>query len=35
MGEAETLADFLNFCNENYPADNRAVIFWDHGAGNV
>ncbi|MDR1541620.1 MAG: hypothetical protein LBU32_27250 [Clostridiales bacterium] len=35
MGETETLADFLNFCNDNYPADNRAVILWNHGSGSV
>lgn len=35
MGESETLADFLNFCEENYPARHRAVIFWNHGGGSV
>ena len=35
MGEAETLEDFLRFGNENFPADNRAVIFWNHGGGSV
>ncbi len=35
MGSAETLSDFLNFCNENYPADKRAVLFWNHGGGSV
>lgn len=28
MGEASTLADFLDFCSTNYPADHTAVIFW-------
>ena len=35
MGDSNTLADFLGFCNENYPADRRAVIFWNHGGGSV
>lgn len=35
MADAGTLADFLDFCNENYPADNRAVVFWNHGGGSV
>lgn len=35
MGSAETLSDFLSFCNENYPADKRAVLFWNHGGGSV
>lgn len=29
----ETLSDFLRFCNENYPADHKMVILWDHGSG--
>ena len=35
MGESETLADFLTFCEENYPAEHTAVIFWNHGGGSV
>ena len=35
MGDAETLEDFLRFCNEEYPADRQAVIFWNHGGGSV
>ncbi len=35
MGKADTLQDFLEFCNENYPADHQAVIFWNHGGGSV
>ena len=35
MGESETLADFLSFCEENYPAEHTAVIFWNHGGGSV
>ena len=35
MGDSRTLEDFLRFCNENYPADRQAVIFWNHGGGSV
>ena len=35
MGEADTLSDFLNFCNTNYPADRTMVLFWNHGGGSV
>lgn len=35
MGDPDTLADFLTFCNENYPSDRRAVVFWNHGGGSV
>lgn len=35
MGEADTLADFLTFCNDNYPADHKMVLFWDHGGGTL
>ena len=33
MGDPDTLVDFLSFCNENYPADHKMVLFWDHGGG--
>jgi hypothetical protein len=35
MGNAGTLASFLNFGLENYPAENTAVILWDHGGGSA
>lgn len=35
MGDRETLADFLRFASENYPADKTAVVFWNHGGGSV
>ncbi len=35
MGDPDTLHDFLTFCNENYPADHQAVVFWNHGGGSV
>ena len=33
MGAAGTLADFVNYAAEQYPADRYALIFWDHGGG--
>ncbi|MDD3428702.1 MAG: clostripain-related cysteine peptidase [Oscillospiraceae bacterium] len=35
MGESETLADFLSFCEENYAADHKVFVFWNHGGGSV
>ena len=35
MGEAQTLYDFLNYANTNYPAEKVAVTFWNHGGGSV
>ena len=35
MGEAENLADFLQFAKNNYPAEKTAVVFWNHGGGSV
>ena len=35
MGKSNTLTEFLQFCNDNYPADKRAVVFWNHGGGSV
>lgn len=33
MGNAETLAGFLDFAYENYPAKHYGLICWDHGCG--
>ena len=33
MGDAQTLYEFLDFANKNYPADKVAVTFWNHGGG--
>ena len=33
MGESATLADFLKFVEEEYPAGHTAVVLWDHGGG--
>lgn len=35
MGDPDTLADFLEFATENYPADNTMIIFWNHGGGSL
>jgi len=35
MGSKDTLVKFLNYCNTNYPADNRMLQFWDHGGGSL
>lgn len=35
MGDAQTLYEFLDFANTNYPADKVAVTFWNHGGGSV
>lgn len=31
MGDPDNLSDFLNYCKQNYPADNTVLILWDHG----
>ena len=33
MAKAATLADFLKFVEQEYPADHTAVVLWDHGGG--
>lgn len=33
MGNPKTLEDFLTFCRDNYPADHKMALFWDHGSG--
>ncbi|MCC8104033.1 MAG: clostripain-related cysteine peptidase [Clostridiales bacterium] len=35
MGSASTLAAFLSYCQESYPAQHYALILWDHGNGAV
>lgn len=31
--ETETLAEFLAFCRDNYPADHTMLVLWNHGGG--
>ena len=33
MVEKESLADFIRWTKENYPADRYMLVFWDHGGG--
>jgi len=33
MGDGKTLAEFLEFCNMNYPAEKQIVVIYDHGGG--
>ena len=33
MGDPETLTQFLKYGKQAYPADDYALIFWDHGGG--
>lgn len=35
MGDPETLKGFLNYAEENYPADHKMLLFWNHGGGGV
>ena len=35
MSDPNTLADFLYWANQNYPAEKQAVIMWDHGGGSL
>lgn len=31
--EAGTLADFMDFCRTQYPADHQMLVLWNHGGG--
>ena len=35
MGNPNTLADFLSYTKNNYPADKKMMIIWNHGGGTV
>ena len=35
MGLSSSLEAFLLWGEENYPAEHRSVIFWDHGGGSM
>lgn len=35
MGDEQTFADFLMFCQQKYPAEHQIVIIWNHGGGSV
>jgi len=33
MGDPQTLIDFIQWSQANYPAEHYATVFWDHGWG--
>lgn len=35
MGDAQTLADFVSWGVENYPAEHMGLVFWNHGGGSI
>ncbi len=35
MGSQSTLIDFLRYGKENFQADHRVFVFWDHGGGSA
>lgn len=35
MGNVNTLADFIRFGKENYDADHKIFVFWNHGGGSA
>lgn len=35
MGDKNTLKNFLQFGKDNFPADHRVFVFWDHGGGSA
>jgi len=35
IGKSSTLADFINYCMEEFPADKFGLILWNHGGGSV
>lgn len=35
MTNPDTLAEFIKYCNQNFPANRNQLIFWDHGGGSI
>lgn len=35
MGDVQTLTDFIQYGKENYTADHKVFVFWDHGGGSA
>ncbi|MBP0983577.1 MAG: Clostripain family protein [Oscillospiraceae bacterium] len=35
MGDPDTLADFVSWGIENYPAEKMGLVFWNHGVGSI
>jgi len=35
MGDPNTFADFLAYCNKNYPAEHQVIMIYNHGGGSL
>ena len=35
MTKPDTLAEFIDYCENKFPANRNMLIFWDHGGGSV
>lgn len=35
MTKPDTLSEFIQYCDDRFPANRNALIFWDHGGGSV
>ena len=35
MGDPQTLADFVSWGVDNYPAKHMGLVFWNHGGGSI
>ncbi|MBE6876488.1 MAG: peptidase C11 [Ruminococcus sp.] len=35
MTDPNTLSAFIQYCNQNFPANRNELILWDHGGGSV
>lgn len=35
MGRSDTLADFINYGIQSYPAKHYGLVFWNHGGGQI
>ena len=35
MTDPNTLTSFIQWCNNNFPANRNQLIFWDHGGGSI
>ncbi|MBQ1642236.1 MAG: hypothetical protein II104_04240 [Oscillospiraceae bacterium] len=35
MTDPRNLTSFIDYCEENYPADRNILILWDHGGGSI
>ena len=35
MTKPATLAEYIQFCKQNFPANRNMLIFWDHGGGSL